>query len=230
MNSKVIGVKKSSQFVECLECDLIRIDPPPISETLDKHYNNYNLDWRLPKAHKKVWRYRLKLLPLLALSKGKKFLDIGCHLGSMVEASRRNGCEAYGLEVDSGVISIAEKLFPKCKFFNETLEELALRNIQFDVIHCTEVIEHIPNLNSFMESLSLICKQDAVMLFSTPDSGHFRVNRKNLLEWKELRPVSHVCIFNRKNITAFFVKFGFSPIFFYPSLQSNLKFIAKCSS
>lgn len=229
-NGKEIGIKKNSRFVECMECGLIRIDPPPAHETINDQYNYFDLSWRLPKAKRKVWRYRLKLLPIRLISKGKYFLDIGCNLGSMVEAARLNGYEAHGLEVDYGSVSIAEKLFPKCKFFNETLEELAARGMKFDVIHCTEVIEHIPDLNSFMSSLSLICKEETLLLFSTPDSGHFRVNRKKLLDWKEMRPIIHVAIFNRKNIKALFTKFGFTPIFFYPSLRPNLKFIARRSA
>lgn len=223
----VLGVKGPSRFVECLSCELIRIDPLPTSEQFQAHYTDYGLEERLPKARGRVWRYRFKLVPLLMMAKGKKFLDIGCHLGSMVEAARQNGCDAHGIELSTGVVKEARKMFPGCKFFNETIEEFAKRGLKFDVIHCSEVIEHIPNLDSFMTALCAICEEEAVLLFSTPDSGHFSVRKDRILEWSELRPVGHVSIFNRKNIRSLFLRFGLSPVFFYPALRANQRFIAR---
>ncbi len=225
----ILGVKGESRFVECPECQLIRIDPLPTAEQLRDFYQDYDLKPRLPKARSKVWRYRLKVAPLLMMAKGKKFLDIGCHLGSMVEAARRNGFEGYGIELSTGVVKAARDMFPQCQFFNETLEEFAQRGIKFDVVHCSEVIEHISDLKSFMKALDTVCAPDAVLLFSTPDSGHFKVNHEKILDWTEMRPLSHVSIFNRKNIRSLFEKAGFSPVFFYPSLRANLRFIARRS-
>lgn len=184
------------------------------------------------KPSRKSFRYRTKILPMILLHKGKvkRFLDIGCNVGNAVEAARLLGLDAYGIDVSPSAISNARSLFPKNHYFNETLEDFSRNNLKFDLVFCTEVIEHIRDLHSFMGALKSILNPGAVLFLTTPDTGHFRVPRKDLLKWRMLSPMEHVALFDKNNISALFRKYGLKPIFFYPMHRANMRFYSRNES
>lgn len=169
----------------------------------------------------------MKVFGLKILSKGNRFLDIGCNVGHSVEAARRLGCESYGIDYSPAAIKHANELWPDCTFYNECLEDFAQRDLKFDMVFCTEVIEHVKDLHSFMRSLAHVLNPGAVLFFTTPDTGHFRTPDKNLLLWKELRPVQHLALFNRHNIRQLFEQYQIQPIFFFPMHRANLRFYSR---
>lgn len=227
-----IGSKGQSFFVQCTKCHLIRIEPHPSDEALKEYYRNYVYQKRVEKPSRKSLRYKMKIFPLTFLHKGKgeRFLDIGCNVGNAVEAARRLGLDGYGIDVSPSAISNAKLLFSENHYFNETLEEFSCQNLKFDFVFCTEVIEHVRDIHSFMGALKSILNPGAVLFFTTPDTGHFRVPRRDLLKWKELRSMQHVTLFNKKNISALFRKYGIRPIFFYPMHRANMRFYSRNES
>jgi len=225
--AKIIGTKEGSRFVRCMSCELVRIDPHPTDSELADFYSNYVYEERVTKPHKKWFRFRMKVLPLMLMAPGKKFLDIGCNVGSAVAAAAWLGCDAVGIDVGPNAIKQAEGLWPHCRFYNETIEIFSERGEKFDIVFCTEVIEHVRDLHSFMNALQSVLNPGAVLFFTTPDSGHFRVPKNNLLNWKEFRPVQHLAIFNKKNIKRMFNQHGLTPFFFYPMHRANMRFYAR---
>ncbi|HEY6006688.1 MAG TPA: class I SAM-dependent methyltransferase [Geobacteraceae bacterium] len=224
-----IGRKGSSFFVRCLACDLIRIDPHPTDSELEEFYRDYVHHYRVEHPDTKSLRFRSKVFPLKLMAKGNRFLDIGCNVGFFVAAARRLGCEAYGIDVSPNAIGHARRLWPDCTFFNETLEEFAARGETFDMVVCTEVIEHIRELHSFMRSLRAVLNPGAVVFCTTPDTGHFRTPKKRLLDWKETRPVEHVALFNRRNIRLLFERHDIMPFLFFPMHRANMRFYSRYS-
>lgn len=225
--SETIGTKEGSHFARCLSCGLIRIDPHPTDEELTEFYSNYVYTKRVIKPSTKWFRFRMKVLPLMAMAPGKKFLDIGCNVGSAVSAAAGLGCDAVGIDVGPAAIEQAKELWPHCRFFNETLEAFSERGEKFDIVFCTEVIEHVKDLHGFMKALTKVLNPGAVLFITTPDSGHFRVPRKNLIHWKEFRPVQHLAIFNKKNMRGLLQQYGIDPFFFYPMHRANMRFYAR---
>jgi len=221
-----IGMKESSFYVRCDNCGLIRIDPHPTDEELTKFYANYVYQHRVEKPNARSWRFSMKVMSLKLMSKGNNFLDIGCNVGSTVAAAQRLGCNAYGIDYSPAAIVHAERLWPQCSFFNEPLEVFSQRGLKFDMVFCTEVIEHVRDLHGFMKALVSILNKDAVLFFTTPDTGHFRTPN-NLLEWKEMRPVQHLALFNKQNIKLLFRKYNLSPIFFFPMHRANIRFYSR---
>jgi 2-polyprenyl-3-methyl-5-hydroxy-6-metoxy-1,4-benzoquinol methylase len=231
--SVLIGTKKTDRFVECEstfvrceECQLIRIEPIPTSEELDHLYKNYIYKYHINDPNRFVRRYKTKLLPLKYLARGKAFLDIGCNVGAATAAAKELGFDSYGIDVSPSAIEYAQKIWPDCNYSLETLEDFAKKGKKFDVIHCTEVIEHIPNLDEFMKSLVSVLNSGALLFFTTPDTGHFRVP-KDLIAWKETRPLEHVSIFNQTNIRTLFERYKIVPFFFMPMLRANMRFYSR---
>lgn len=226
-HSTLIGTKGPSTYVTCDNCGLIRVDPLPTEEETNAMYAHYIYENRVSNPEGKILRYKLRVLPLWLMGKGHRFLDIGCNVGTVVEAARRLKCEAYGIDVGPGSIKIAKELWPDCHFYNESLEAFKARGYKFDRVLCSEVIEHVKDLHSFMEALVAVLNPGAVLFFTTPDTGHFRVPRKNILQWKELRPNEHVALFNKRNMQTLLEQYQIHPFFFIPMHRANMRLYAR---
>lgn len=225
-----IGQKRESFYVQCSSCGLIRISPHPTDEQLVDYYQNYLDRGRAANPKKKRLRALIRAWFLRRLAPGNKFLEIGCNVGSMVNAARRVGCEGVGIDVSPAAIAIAQERWPECRFYNEPIEIFAERGEKFDIVFCTEVIEHIKDLHAFMSAFSKVLNPNAIVFFTTPDAGHFSLRNKDLLTWRELRPTQHLAIFNRSNFEQLFRKYDFSSFYFVPMHRANLRVFTRKKS
>lgn len=226
VSSVPIGHKGPWCYVRCADCGLVRLDPHPTDAQIDAFYANYVYAQRVTSPHAKAWRYAMKVRVLKALAPGSRFLDLGCNVGAAVAAAQRQGCESCGIDVSPAAIEHARALWPDCTFYNETIEQFAARQLKFDMVFCTEVIEHVRDLHAFMRALVAVLNPRAAVFFTTPDAGHWRVP-KDLLRWKEMRPPQHLALFNRGNISRLFEQHRLRPLFFYPMHRANLRFYAR---
>lgn len=165
-------------------------------------------------------------MPLLFLTKGRSFLDVGCNTGFAVEAARLLGCEATGIDLSDEAIDIAKKSYENCHFFNVTIEEFAKTDKQYDIISCAEVIEHVTDAHSFLNTVQSLLKTGGVLYLTTPDAGHFRVPKK-FLEWNDVSPPQHTMLFTKKNIKNLMNKHGLDVLYFQPMLKPNIRLVAK---
>jgi len=221
-----LGAKGGHEYLRCAKCRLIFAARIPTAEEFAASYGKYGvrrLDWR------KVLRKKLKLWPLVLLGKRRqrgagplKFLDIGSNTGYNTEAARQLGCEAHGLETNPGTIAMARKEFPGCSFHEMTIEELATRGMSFDVVYCSEVLEHVPEPKAFIAAIAKVCAPGGTLFLTTPDSAHFRVPA-DVLSWKEVIPIQHLRIYDRGNVTQLLAAHGFRVDFFTPMLRANMR-------
>lgn len=221
-----IGEKSGHAYLRCVSCRLVFAARMPSPEEFAASYGKYGvrrLDWR------KVLRKRIKLWPLAMLGKHRlrearplKFLDIGSNTGYNTEAARQLGCEAHGLETNPGTIAMARREFPQCAFHEETIEQLATRDLRFDVVYCSEVLEHVPEPKAFMAAIAKVCVPGGTLFLTTPDTAHFRVPA-DLMSWKEVIPVQHLRLYDRGNVTRLLAANGFRVDFFTPMLRANMR-------
>ncbi|MES9879406.1 MAG: class I SAM-dependent methyltransferase [Sedimenticola sp.] len=226
-NKVALGIKEGWTWVRCTGCGLSYIDPLPTSEELNNYYSQYGVNKKnIKNAARKVKRFKRKFWPLLFLSKGKSFLDVGCNTGFAVEAARLLGCEATGIDLSDEAIDIAKKSYKNCRFFNLTIEEFAKNGTKHDIISCAEVIEHVTDAHSFIDAVWSLLKIDGILYLTTPDAGHFRVP-KSFLEWNDVSPPQHTMLFTRKSIKSFLESHGFDVLYFQPMLKPNIRLVAK---
>lgn len=99
-----------------------------------------------------------------------RILDIGTYNGKRVLDLRFQGHEAYGIDITSKnflfhdyewlrVVDITAEL-PKTKPFDK----------KFDVIYCTEVIEHLNDDMKALQNIRKLLKDDGTLYLSTPRS------------------------------------------------------------
>jgi 2-polyprenyl-3-methyl-5-hydroxy-6-metoxy-1,4-benzoquinol methylase len=224
--SQILGKKSNVTYVQCSNCSLVYADPIPELESLSKIYVYKAYDKPKLRLNLRALRLTLRIAPLMFLNNGRNFLDIGCNRGIAVEAARWLGFRSIGLDLNSNAIEQAKKDFPRSNYYNETLQAFSKRGLKFDIVYCTEVIEHIPDIHSFMSALVSLLKPGAILFFTTPDAGHFRVDKADMLKWREVRP-KHISLYNKKSISFLFAMHGISIRFFYPMHRANMRFYAR---
>lgn len=92
-------------------------------------------------------------------------LDAGCAMGFLVEALRKRGVEAYGIDVSEYAISqVHESARDYCSVASLT-EPLSRR---YDLITCIEVVEHIAPAETDAAIANLCGATDRLMFSSSP--------------------------------------------------------------
>ena len=101
---------------------------------------------------------------------GTKILDIGCGGGLLSEPMCRLGANVTGIDASQKNISIA-KLHAKKSNLNIdyicTSPEKMNSKEKFDVILNMEIIEHVEDVNFFLESCSALLKKNGIMFVAT---------------------------------------------------------------
>ena len=101
---------------------------------------------------------------------GLKILDIGCGGGLISEPITRLGAEVTGIDASAKNIEIAKlhakKNNLKINYLNTEPEKLNLKN-EFDIILNLEVVEHVENLNLYLESCQKLLKPKGLMFTAT---------------------------------------------------------------
>lgn len=133
--------------------------------------------------HRDQFAHYLRWTHVLNIAKiNQNILDFGCGSGNLLEVFYRNKfkCKKYiGLDIRKKIIEQNKNKFKNVQwahFYNIDLcsNLLNLKNkfskINFDIICCFEVIEHIgkENIHTFLKNILLFMNSKTIFLISTP--------------------------------------------------------------
>lgn len=188
------------ELFSCANCGTVFMHPLPTAEDVTGLYaDSYDgvTSGYFAKVDKKMRRSRRRMRYLSRLVRGGMFLDIGCSGGFMVEAARERGFDAHGLDIDGVSIAYARRHYPINTFVHGTIEGFAAEPeaSRFDLVYCSEVIEHIPDVQAFAAAVAGLLRPGGVFFVTTPDISHWRRPR-DLLAWDAFCPPSHCIYFN----------------------------------
>ena len=115
---------------------------------------------------------RLNFIKSSVNIKGKKILDVGCGGGILSESLANEGADVTGIDQGDRVIKIA-KLHAKesgikVKYKHINIEDFYKNTDErFDVITCLEMLEHVPDPNSIINTCSKLLMPGGKIYFST---------------------------------------------------------------
>ena len=102
---------------------------------------------------------------------GIKILDIGCGGGLLSEPMAKLGAKVTGLDVVEKNIKTAsthaESQGLDINYVHSTVEDISNKKNKFDVILNMEVIEHVSDVNLFINSCSKVLSSDGIMVFAS---------------------------------------------------------------
>lgn len=108
---------------------------------------------------------------------GARSLDIGCAYGGTPIAFAQAGAEAYGLEIDPGLLELgklnrADHPGVRCELLNGDILQPEVANAlgQFDIITCDNVIEHVQRASQLVETIARILTPRGVCQMGIPNA------------------------------------------------------------
>lgn len=200
-----IGHRQYGQIVKCNNCSLIYINPrlndKEIIDSYIKVVDNKYL--RESECRKMTFERVLKLIKSYK-DKGK-ILDIGCNIGTFLEAARSDGWETFGVELSQWAASYAKKIL-RLNVLEGTIEESAKFATKFDVITLWDTIEHMTDPLYELKSARKLLKNDGFLLLSTMNiDSHFA---RMLGKWWPWLMDMHLYYFTPKTIKLLLEKAG----------------------
>lgn len=185
----------------CRACGLVQVVPMPTGREIAALYHE-DFDHFAPyleqlEVHRAYFRQKLASL------KGKRFLDIGCAMGVLLEEAQKRGIEAYGVDISKDAVAYCRKKglrvsenFPKKKF---------------DVVTAFQVIEHERDPVRFMNRVHTLLKKGGLFVLATPNYGGWwrRVMGKR---WVGFTHPEHVTLWSPRSLTFLMEKTGFKNI------------------
>lgn len=168
-------------------------------------------------------RYKFSLIQ--SKTNSKNLLDYGCGAGDFLAYAQSKNWQVMGVEPNEKARGLAQKKIGKNLVKNLELKEI---DQQFDVITLWHVLEHIPNLFEFMESLKSKLKENGQLIIAVPNHQSFDAKHyKNY--WAAYDVPRHLWHFEPKSMAKFLSYYGFEiekihPLWydsFYVSLLSE---------
>ena len=96
-------------------------------------------------------------------------LDVGCGVGNISLEISKLGCKVTGIDIDKESIEYAKKRSIKnCTFLVSNAHSLIIKE-KFDVIICSEVLEHLKHPERLIEFVSKNIKKSGFVFISIPN-------------------------------------------------------------
>ena len=124
-----------------------------------------------------------------------RVFDFGCGWGDFLSAADAPGVKCFGLEINAAKIEYARGRGLEIVQRIDQLPE----GFRFDVLHCDQVLEHVPNPADILASLRRLAAPGAVAYLSVPNYPTERIDRavrairdgepfedKDLITWDHL--------------------------------------------
>lgn len=135
-------------------------------------------------------RYELAWNCIPSLSRNARFLDAGCGDGYVLQETRKRFPSQFetfcGVDISHyKTVRARERLGAQAEIATANVEGLPFADNTFDVILCTEVLEHLLNVQPGIAELARICRPGGRVIFSTPSRQATFLSYANPLTWLE---------------------------------------------
>jgi len=195
---------------ECLDCETTYFQPSPTLNQLGTFYlaESYEFSRRSQEHRARV----IVKKHLRTLNQGA-FLDIGCGTGYLLNEIRaRTNWSVYGVELSPRACDFAKDKLNLNTVINADLAAAKYQDNFFDVLHISEVLEHVPSPVEFLHECRRIIKPEGIMLLSLPNG---QSDRQGLLDFWQANSKppghasGHIYFFSPASLRVLFVKTGF---------------------
>lgn len=157
---------------------LTRLDGIPVFSESDHYVENYQKissdhlesflrDGLNPFMDERHWREIERSTELLLQkysAPGAKVLDVGVGMGRLLE--RFPALDRYGMDISMGYLKVARaKSIQVCM---SKIEDMPFKSAYFDICVCTDVLEHVIDLNLAISRILDVLKPGGVLIVRVP--------------------------------------------------------------
>ncbi|MBV8717944.1 MAG: class I SAM-dependent methyltransferase [Chloroflexi bacterium] len=123
---------------------------------------------------------------------GRTILDVGCNIGTFVNVAQSRGWAAAGVDVNVEAVEFGKRQYGLNLM---TLDDFDARpDLQFDVIHSSDTVEHFTDPASVMRTYAHRLRFGGLLLVSTPNYD------SRLCKMFQLKPTEHLFLFNDRSL------------------------------
>ena len=167
---------------------------------MDKLYNSKNPLVRFVHVNRLD-----KIVKMIPSNNGLKILDAGCGEGHLIGKmhSENSKSSYYGIDIAPLAIQKTKERCPYAELRIGDLAETGYTSEFFDVVVCTEVLEHMYEYKDAITELKRVLKKNGCLIITFPNETLWTISRF-LLRRKPIRVPDHVNSFNPYKIKALF--------------------------
>jgi 2-polyprenyl-3-methyl-5-hydroxy-6-metoxy-1,4-benzoquinol methylase len=205
-------------YVRCAGCGLVQMNPQPETTSVHERYgiahgNDYLQYERANEAA--FLALQMKTLEDACLDEereqffrdGKRrFLDIGCATGALLEKMREGGWDVSGVEISAQMAEYGIKN-RNIAISTLPLEENGFAEKHFIVIHASHLIEHLNRPGLFVREAHRILDDGGLLLVTTPNIAGIQA-RLSGGKWRSAI-YDHLYLFSAGTLTALLRREGF---------------------
>lgn len=212
--------------------------PPELLEQAGAQFALPSVDggrrWLLGRSHvdhanDPTLRYEVEINPTSSntshgllfqmIEAGSRVLELGCAGGHMTRHLVAKGCQVVGVELDPLAAEHANQFADRVLVGDVEALDLAgtLEHGSFDVILAGDVLEHLKDPQTFLQTLQPLLKPDGVLIGSVPNVAHGSL-RLGLLagQWRYRRlgllDRTHIRFFTRWSLREMLRRAGYQPL------------------
>jgi 2-polyprenyl-6-hydroxyphenyl methylase/3-demethylubiquinone-9 3-methyltransferase len=143
---------------------------------------------------------------------GDRALDLGCGEGWFTAELARAGADPIGVDVAAVAVRRAQARHPGLDFRLTPIDgPLPFADQSFDVVWCSEVIEHVADTARWLSELRRVLIPAGRLLLSTPSHGRVRLALGGIERFSD--PLGeHLHLYSRRSLTQLLHEFGFGEI------------------
>lgn len=120
-----------------------------------------------------MWNFFRNLVDFTQAKTVDSILDVGCGEGFTLNSLKENGIgkRLEGIEYLQAAIDLGKKTYPDIKIIKGTIYELPYKDNSFDLVLCTEVLEHLESPEKALKELVRVSKK--YLVISVPNEPFF---------------------------------------------------------
>lgn len=201
-------------FVRCAGCGLIfNTRPFDADELIDEHYDaaGFFAQYEPRRAHK-VWDDGRRLDAVLGYVNGGDYLDIGCGLGTFLQAGEQRGLNAIGIDIGEYPVEYCRERGLRAQV--GSLTETGFEDATFDLVTASNVLEHIPHTEEGLVEVRRILRPGGIFAFIVPNGAYLKAHllRGSHRNYHGLRARIHYTYHNPRTIRRLLRATGFHPL------------------
>jgi SAM-dependent methyltransferase len=212
-------------YLRCRTCGLLALDPFPTLEAIERHYalrfetGNYQTLLAFSEQYRKIYDDYVKWIARHTTLPGKRSLDVGCFTGGLVAAFVKGGADAYGVELQSDAVAVAERDLPG-RIFGLNIDDASgpFAEGSLDIVTMMAVIEHVREPGRLLKRIRTLMKDEGWLFLETPNASSWpaTITRRY---WPLLSPIEHIYLFSESAMRQVLHQAGFELVEVRPHIK-----------
>lgn len=133
-------------------------------------YTQNSLRQYLPGSGRAMLNRIMDILRKNVNFEGKSFVDVGCSTGyiTAVIVDEFEPTIAKGMDISEPNLEVAKQRYPHIEFKTIDLNQEINPEVQYDIVICTETLEHVGELTTAIDNLLKLRKSNGFLLIVVP--------------------------------------------------------------